>query len=122
MTRQLLFVYGTLRQGESANHLLGDAQFVRPAVTAPHYRLLHVGDHSGLVVSYGPGLAIKGELWLVDVESFPELDAYEGAPTVYGRRPILMQDCVESVIAYFFLGDRTGLSEFGAECPRERPD
>jgi gamma-glutamylaminecyclotransferase len=110
MSKLLLFVYGTLKRGQSANHLLGDAEFVRSAATLPVYQLLDLGTHPGMVESNGPGIAISGELWRISPEVIPALDAYEGAPTEYGRRPIRIQDCVEPVIAYFFLGDLSNLS------------
>src|SRR6266436_3993531 len=109
MSQQLLFVYGTLKRGQSANHLLADSKFVRTAITLPLYRLLDFGDHPGLVESTGPGTAVKGELWLLNPQLFPELDVYEGAPTKYGRRDIRIQDCGEPVVAYFFLGDGSAL-------------
>jgi gamma-glutamylcyclotransferase (GGCT)/AIG2-like uncharacterized protein YtfP len=115
MNQQLLFVYGTLKRGQSANHLLADGRFVRTATTLPKYRLLDLGDHPGLVKPSTPGMAIKGELWWVNSSSFPALDAYEGAPSEYGRQPISIEDCTEPVIAYFFLGDGSALPDCGAE-------
>jgi gamma-glutamylaminecyclotransferase len=105
MSSQLLFFYGTLKRGQSANHLLGDSQFIRTAVTEPCYRLLDLGKHRGLVPAEGEGQAIHGELWLVDTKYFPALDAYEGAPTEYGRREIRIQDCDQPVASYFYLGN-----------------
>ncbi len=113
MSTQLLFFYGTLKRGQSANHLLADSQFVRTAVTEPIYRLLDLGTHPGLVPAANDGLAIHGELWLVDVKHFPALDAYEGAPTEYGRREIHVQDCDQPVVSYFFLGDGSALPSCG---------
>lgn len=115
MNQQLLFVYGTLKRGQSANHLLAGGRFVRAASTLPRYRLLDLGDHPGLVEATGPGMTIQGELWWVNTSSFPALDAYEGAPRDYDRKPIGIQDCTEPVIAYFFLGDVSGLPDCGAE-------
>lgn len=117
MPHQLLFVYGTLKRGQSANHMLGQARFVRSATTAPRYRLLNLGDHPGLVDTVESGQAVHGELWLVDIAAIPALDAYEGAPTEYGRRPIAIAGCAEPVIAYFFLGDGSSLPVCGAEWP-----
>ena len=115
MSSQLLFVYGTLKRGQSANHMLADAQFVRPAETEPVYRLVDLGTHPGLIPASEAGKAIRGELWNIDIRHFPALDAYEGAPTEYGRRDIQIRDCDEPVIAYFFLGDSSTLPTCGAE-------
>jgi gamma-glutamylcyclotransferase (GGCT)/AIG2-like uncharacterized protein YtfP len=110
---QLLFVYGTLKRGQKANHLLGRGRFERAASTLPRYRLLNLGDHPGLIEVDGAGVSVKGELWRIDPAAFAELDAYEGPD--YGRRPIAIEDCAEKVITYFFLGDRSSLPECGAE-------
>lgn len=121
MNQQLLFAYGTLKRGQSANHLLADGSFIRTATTLPLYRLLDLGDHPGLVEPAGPGNAIKGEIWRVPISSFLALDAYEGAPIDYGRQFISIQDCTESVVAYFFLGDGSALPDCGTEwLPRPR--
>jgi gamma-glutamylcyclotransferase (GGCT)/AIG2-like uncharacterized protein YtfP len=112
---QLIFVYGTLKRGQKANHLLGKRRFEREARTLPNYRLLDLGDHPGLIEVEGAGVAVKGELWWIYPAAFPDLDAYEGAHNDYGRRPIAIQDCNESVIAYFFLGDQSDLPDCGTE-------
>jgi gamma-glutamylcyclotransferase (GGCT)/AIG2-like uncharacterized protein YtfP len=111
----LLFVYGTLKRGQKANHLLGSGRFERTACTLPHYRLLDLGDHPGLVEADGAGAAIKGELWWIETNVIPELDDYEGAPSKYERRPIVIEGCTDPVIAYFFLGDASTLPDCGIE-------
>jgi gamma-glutamylcyclotransferase (GGCT)/AIG2-like uncharacterized protein YtfP len=115
MTRQLLFVYGTLKRGQFANHMLADGRFVGTVVTEPLYQLIDLGTHPGLVSCEQSGVAVKGELWEIGSDIIPALDRYEGAPTAYERREIRIQNCQEPVIAYFFLGDGTTLPTCGSE-------
>jgi gamma-glutamylcyclotransferase (GGCT)/AIG2-like uncharacterized protein YtfP len=68
-----LFVYGTLRRGQPAHHLLQGAEFVGTArvrgriVEAGGYPALAVGDQW-----------VTGELYRVNVKLFARLDDYEG--------------------------------------------
>ncbi len=77
-TGDLLFVYGTLRDGES-NHkkYLGDLHRMSKAKTAPYYNLVIDGDSPG-----SPGLTegtseIAGELFHVTDKQLKTIDEYE---------------------------------------------
>lgn len=85
-----LFIYGTLRRGEAAHGLLGDARFVGEALTAPAYALFAFPDWPALVPG-GDG-AVAGEVYEVDAETLAALDAYEDCPDLYVRRPIRLAD------------------------------
>jgi gamma-glutamylcyclotransferase (GGCT)/AIG2-like uncharacterized protein YtfP len=68
-----LFVYGTLRRGQSAAHLLQTARFLSTATIRA--QRAQNGIYSGLV----PGDdAIEGELYEIPAALFPVLDEYEG--------------------------------------------
>jgi gamma-glutamylcyclotransferase (GGCT)/AIG2-like uncharacterized protein YtfP len=104
MPKTLLFVYGSLKYGQSGNYLLDGQEFVRPAQTIPLYRLFGLGWHPGLVVDRSAGLAVKGELWSVDEECLAKLDEYEGVPHWFTRDSVGIADLVGDVQAYFFCG------------------
>lgn len=86
-----VFVYGTLKRGFH-NHRLLDvegAEFLSQAQTDDPFRLvvrslpyvLHGVDHQ-------TGKQIKGELYIVDDETFRRLDRLEGHPRFYERKKV----------------------------------
>jgi gamma-glutamylcyclotransferase (GGCT)/AIG2-like uncharacterized protein YtfP len=95
-----LFIYGTLKRGHSAHHLLANQQFLGEAVTTPQYRIVDLGPHPTLVEATD-GVPCHGELWRVDDEYLRKLEAYEDAPTYYHRRSVMIQNCTELVEAFF---------------------
>ena len=102
MTREKLFVYGTLRANERANELLGKgASFIRRAKTLPSYSLYQIDWYPGLVE--GGSTEVIGELWEIDNSEWPRLDEYEGVPEDYLRMTIELADgCLTN--AYIFIG------------------
>jgi gamma-glutamylcyclotransferase (GGCT)/AIG2-like uncharacterized protein YtfP len=85
---RLLFVYGSLRRGGSANALMaasGCAQHERTArLWTTRGALVDVGAFPALLLrSNGDGVesgaVVVGELWHCETESFAALDAYEDA-------------------------------------------
>jgi gamma-glutamylcyclotransferase (GGCT)/AIG2-like uncharacterized protein YtfP len=102
MTRMLLFVYGTLKTGQPANHHLAGARCVGPAVTAPKYRLHGMGWHPAMVRDDENGLAVEGEIWNVGAEMIPALDEYESVPEGFVRQPIEVPLVAGIVEAYLF--------------------
>lgn len=91
-----LFVYGSLRRGEPAHHLLAGATFIALAQTEPRFTLVDMGDYPALVE--GGHTAVVGEIYDVDESRLADLDAYEEAPDVYTRAAL----CVEGhqVVTY----------------------
>ncbi len=79
---ELLFVYGTLRRGGSHHRLLGDAELLGAWVSRPHYRMLDMGPYPALVMG---DEAVAGEVYRIDSDMLPSLDAYEGCPGDYCR-------------------------------------
>lgn len=86
--RARVFVYGTLMRGEAAHHLLGAADFRGTAALPPRYTLLDCGWYPALVE--GGETAVQGEVFDVDHDRLPALDAFEDAPRIYTRtrRPV----------------------------------
>jgi gamma-glutamylcyclotransferase (GGCT)/AIG2-like uncharacterized protein YtfP len=78
-----LFVYGTLRRGQTAHHLLADARFIATAWTEREYTLLDMGTYPALVP--GGDTAVLGEIYELDAQALMELDRYEDAPDLYRR-------------------------------------
>lgn len=92
-----VFVYGTLRRGESNHHLIAAATFVREARTPAAYTLFAFEGHPGM--GDGGTEAIVGECFDVDAATLAELDVLEDHPRWYQRREIALDDG-ETVIAY----------------------
>lgn len=98
----VLFVYGTLKRGHSAHHLLAGQCFLGPAVTAPRYLLVDLGPYPGLIHDDTTGVAVSGELWELTDEKLKELDFFEGCPRLYRREAVEVVGCAGPVEAYFY--------------------
>jgi gamma-glutamylcyclotransferase (GGCT)/AIG2-like uncharacterized protein YtfP len=83
---QRVFVYGTLRRGESHAHLMQGATCLGPHITEPCYTLCDLDEYPA-AVSWGV-TAIRGEVYEVDDALLRRLDEYEEFPKVYNRRLI----------------------------------
>ncbi|CAM3570731.1 Gamma-glutamylcyclotransferase family protein YtfP [Vibrio aerogenes CECT 7868] len=78
----LVFVYGTLRQGESNHFLLRDSQFLGFWTTPPDYALYDLGEYPGMI----PGReSICGEVYAVNETCLAALDKLEDIPVEYRR-------------------------------------
>ena len=123
-----LFVYGTLQRGDVRHHHLSGAEFRGPALTAPRYRLLSVGDAYPALVEGGRahGVAVRGERWAVDAACLARLDEVEGVDEgLYARRGVELAEPFDDedhardadgggrVEAYFWLGSTAGLRDLG---------
>lgn len=116
MRRIVLFVYGTLKRGQTRHALLAGQTFVREARTLPRYRLYHNGLYPCLVEDAEHGLMVEGELWSVSEDALPSLDAYEGAPDLYARRPAAVEGAAD-VFAYLYNGPLSELTDCGGSWP-----
>ncbi len=83
---ELVFVYGTLKQGFNNNCLLYDSVYVGPAVTKHQYAMY--SDGIPYVTEKLPLTNIIGELYEVDKHSLYNLDMLEGHPKWYKRKQI----------------------------------
>jgi gamma-glutamylaminecyclotransferase len=86
----LLFVYGTLMRDEANAPFLDGSRFVGAALTEPTFTLFDLGECPAMLP--GGVTAVAGELYEVDAETMAELDALEGTPYQYLRRPIRLAD------------------------------
>lgn len=77
----LLFVYGSLRQGCSAHHLLQGCHRLGDGVLAGSELI----DHAGYPMLQAGSGDVKGEVYRVASPQWQALDAWEEAPQVYER-------------------------------------
>lgn len=83
--QHLVFVYGTLRQGErNHNYLLGN-QCLGHCETSPHYALYDLGSYPAVIEGHD---SILGEVYLIDDQTLSHLDQLEDVPVEYRREQI----------------------------------
>ena len=83
--QQLIFVYGTLKQGEPNHYLLAESELLGVYETPPIYALYDFGTHPGLVEGSD---AIVGEVYRISDEVLAKLDIFEDVPIEYRRETI----------------------------------
>jgi gamma-glutamylcyclotransferase (GGCT)/AIG2-like uncharacterized protein YtfP len=92
----LLFVYGTLMTGHRRNFYLtrDGAKCLGEARTAARYVLYRplLAYYPCMVEDEKRGIAVEGELWDVTEKCLESLDSVEGAPTLFQRRVITLED------------------------------
>lgn len=111
-----LFVYGTLKRGQSRHRYLEGQKFVGVARTEPRYRLFNLGDYPGLVELLD-GRSIDGELWDVDPACLRRLDAVEGCDEGLYRRAeirLLAPHAQFTVLSYLYERTIEGMPDCGA--------
>lgn len=122
-SRNLIFVYGSLKRGFQLHHLLKNQVFWGAASTLPYFRLFDIGSYPGLIQA-APGVSVQGELFEVTSDCLQRLDDAEGVGEgLYARRPIVLQPPWHKhyVEAWYYLPPVAGLIDCGYEWPR-RPD
>ena len=93
-TECLLFVYGTLRQGEPQHSLLGPSRFIGEATTAPAFWLVDLGPCAALV--RGGSTAVVGELYAIDLQVRRTLDVERQVPILFNREKLSLSDGTEA--------------------------
>ena len=86
--RTVVFVYGSLLSGERNHGRMAGARLLGPARTLLRYALYHLGDYPGMTEG---AQAIEGELYDVDARLLAALDAFEGHPNYFRRRPVALE-------------------------------
>lgn len=95
-----LFVYGTLKTGRGAFHLMHKAKFIRSCTTTEEYSLYALtSGFAGMVVE-NTGFPVTGELF--EVDDFTRLDSYEGISNGLFRREIMKLPDGEECFTYIF--------------------
>jgi gamma-glutamylcyclotransferase (GGCT)/AIG2-like uncharacterized protein YtfP len=77
-SRELVFVYGTLRRGGSDHFRMASAKFITSGLITG--RLYQVSWYPGLVLD-DAGDEIAGEVYSVDSDMLGKLDSFEGIST-----------------------------------------
>lgn len=83
----LVFLYGTLMQGEHLHDIMKGSVLVDEAVTQPGFALVDLGAYPGLIEFDGP-LKVEGELYSVSKQRLLTLDQIESEGWLYIRRPL----------------------------------
>lgn len=89
-----LFVYGTLKRGGANHRVLAElgARFVGVATTAEARTLVDLGPYPALLAldaaRDGSVTPVHGEIFEIDDEALPVVDAFEGVPELYHREVI----------------------------------
>jgi len=86
----LLFVYGSLLEGEKDHELLVGAEHVGPAKTPARYHLVELTQFPALVP--GGRLEVVGELYLVNRETLAAIDVRKEVPRLFARERIELAD------------------------------
>lgn len=80
-----VFVYGTLRRGESNHGLLVRSQYLGDFITDEQFQLFDLGPYPAAIKG---NQTLVGEVYLVDEETMKQLDILESYPVEYGRELI----------------------------------
>ena len=98
---KLLFVYGTLKQDQCRANVLKGQKFIGFATTAEGFGLFDLGPYPAMKKT--PAGIAKGELWEVNDNLIPTLDAIEGSPFLYKLEPVQLTSHPDlKVEAYLF--------------------
>jgi gamma-glutamylcyclotransferase (GGCT)/AIG2-like uncharacterized protein YtfP len=110
-----LFVYGTLRYGQTARSLVANQikQCVKASTTGSLYAFSM--GHPGFVEGDGTGTVVGEVLWLSDLAAtFGLLDAYEGQDFARVIRKVTLDETNEQVWAWIYTLSDPSAASFGA--------
>ncbi|MHA2939220.1 gamma-glutamylcyclotransferase family protein [Vibrio sp. RC27] len=115
----LVFVYGTLRRGESNHYLLEHSEFLGKVQTQPLFSLYDLGEYPGAIEG---DAAIIGEVYQVNETTLEALDRLEEVPIEY-RRDTLQTSLGQAWI-YLYQDERQleQLIPSGDWCTREHQE
>ena len=99
----LLFVYGSLMNGQSAHELIKDGIY-RGKYTLKDYAMFDLGTYPG--IKERSGETVVGEVYVIDKNLIPELDRYEGEGSLFVRKQLEVVSDKEKITAnaYIYLG------------------
>lgn len=83
---KLLFVYGTLRQGEPLSYVMENAEFLGVHMTPPKYKMIDLGRYPA--VTPGGDTPIMGEVYKIEDDYLDTVDRIECYPDLYQRTKI----------------------------------
>ena len=87
MSKNIIFVYGTLKRGFPLHLVLEESKFLGMATSVYKYPMIanKFGTYPFLIDLKGKGNYIKGEIFEITNEVFSELDKIEGVPNLFVR-------------------------------------
>lgn len=87
MSKNIIFVYGTLKRGFPLHLVLEESKFLGMATSVYKYPMIanKFGTYPFLIDLKGEGNYIKGEIFEITNEVFSELDKIEGVPNLFVR-------------------------------------
>lgn len=112
MSRNLVFVYGSLKQTQPNHHWLtdkanGEAQLRGLATTEEKFPLVVASRYNipYVLASPGTGKQIEGEVYEVDDQMMSKLDVLEVHPKYYERKLVkaTMQESKEAIDCWIYL-------------------
>lgn len=118
--KHFIFVYGSLKKGESNHGLMQGQRFLANVQTLPQYRLYALDHYPAMIEDAVGGRSIEGELWEVEEARMPALDRLEGVSQGLYRRaliPLLPPHDHLKVEGYLYLRSLAGREECGSAWP-----
>lgn len=95
---QLLFVYGSLKQGFPLHGIIEGREFVGTYKTGPEFKLINLCAFPAMVPA-NPGREITGEVYIVDNDTLHYLDVVEGVHRgLYSRLLVTVHDQLKDKI------------------------
>lgn len=93
-----VFVYGTLKRGESNHSLLSRSTYIGEALTLSKFDMLN----SGFPVLFhnDKGHRVSGEVFEIDEDTLHRLDSLEGEGSMYFREKVYVDTVNEEVFIY----------------------
>ncbi|MCW8330287.1 gamma-glutamylcyclotransferase [Photobacterium sp. SDRW27] len=113
-----VFVYGTLRAGQSNHHLLRQATRVGAYQLVYGYQLYDLGCYPAAKKSEAVNLPLVGEVYCIDDDTLAVLDRLEEYPEVYTRERIETHYGLAWVYLYRLSTDLLPLIPSGDWCQR----
>ncbi len=88
--KTLVFVYGTLRRGESNHQVLDSSSYLGISRTDSCFEMFDLGDFPGIVLA--GTTSILGEIYAVDDTTLKAIDRLEDHPDFYQRDRVRLRD------------------------------
>ena len=98
-----VFVYGTLMQGQRANHFLRGCDF-GGCFRLEDYAMYHLGSYPGIKPCQGE--SVQGELYYVTDAVLAQMDEYEDEGSLYLRKTVLIHGEETTVSAQVYVYNR----------------
>lgn len=87
-TDSVVFVYGSLKRGESNHRLLAEAEFLGRGRTEPLFALYCLGPWPAMIRTTESPTAVEGELYRIGDRLLEQLDHFEAVGELYERQSI----------------------------------